>query len=260
MANISINRVSMAFGDLAVLNEISLDIADGEFVTIVGLSGCGKSTLLNLIAGLLKPTSGRVLVDGVEVTGPGPARAVVFQDASLLPWRSVVRNVEFGIEMQRRYGKKEVHELALQHLRTVGLSEFANAYPHQLSGGMRQRVNLARALIAEPEVLLMDEPFGALDAHTRENMGYELQRIWQVSRKTVIFITHSADEAVTLSDRIVVMGRQTQGVLSVLDVGLPRPRSMDVRGLPRFTELSLEIRNLLGHSAPRSAPASAVSP
>ena len=256
MARIAVDRVSMAFETdnehRFVLKDLSLDIADGEFLTIVGLSGCGKTTLLNLIAGLLTPTSGAITVDGKPVTGPGPARAVVFQDASLLPWRSVLRNVELGVEMQKRYGKEEIRERALAHLETVGLPDFANAYPHQLSGGMRQRVNLARALIAEPDVLLMDESFAALDAHTRESMGYELQRIWAESRKTVIFITHSADEAVTLSDRIVVMGRPPNGIIANLDVGLPRPRSMEVRGLPRFAELSLEIRELLSKAGARS--------
>lgn len=256
MARIAVDRVSMAFetdgAQRFVLKDLSLDIPDGQFLTIVGLSGCGKTTLLNLIAGLLTPTGGTITVDGKVVTGPGPSRAVVFQDASLLPWRSVLRNVELGVEMQKRYGKKEIRERALGHLETVGLKDFANAYPHQLSGGMRQRVNLARALIAEPDVLLMDEPFAALDAHTRESMGYELQRIWQESRKTVIFITHSADEAVTLSDKIIVMGRPPNGIIANLDVGLPRPRTMDVRGLPRFSELALEIRELLGKAGARS--------
>ena len=183
MARIIVDRISMVFGSQGttrqVLRDLSLDITDGQFITIVGLSGCGKTTLLNLVAGLLTPTSGTIAVDGTLITGPGPARAVVFQDPALLPWRTVQRNVELGLEMQRKHEKPEIKRRALKYLEMVGLRDFANDYPHQLSGGQRQRVNLARALVAEPVVLLMDEPFAALDAHTRETMGYELLRIWQ---------------------------------------------------------------------------------
>ncbi len=249
MARIVVDDIGMVFGAREVLRGLNLDIADGEFITIVGLSGCGKTTLLNLVAGLLLPTSGTITVDGVPTKGPGPARAVVFQDAALLPWRTVLRNVELGLEMQHKYEKAEVRTRALKHLEMVGLKDFANDYPHQLSGGMRQRVNLARALVAEPDVLLMDEPFAALDAHTRETMGEELLRIWQQSRKTVLFITHSADEAIMLSDRIIAMGRPPRGVIADLKVGLPRPRNVDVRGLPRFAELGLEIRALLARAS-----------
>jgi NitT/TauT family transport system ATP-binding protein len=252
MARITVDRIGMVFETRAaareVLREVSLEVADGEFVTIVGPSGCGKTTLLNLVAGLLAPTRGAIAVDGVPVTGPAPARAVVFQDAALLPWRSVLRNVELGLEMQHKYGKAEIRTRALAYLELVGLRENAADYPHQLSGGMRQRVNLARALVAEPDVLLMDEPFAALDAHTRETMGYELLRIWQQSRKTVIFITHSADEAIILSDRIVVMGRAPGRIIEDLKVALPRPRSVEVRAHPRFADLSLEIRALLARA------------
>ena len=253
MAHITVERMAMVFETQAasreVLRDVSLEIADGEFVTIVGPSGCGKTTLLNLVAGLLTPTRGTIAVDGVPITGPGPARAVVFQDAALLPWRSVVRNVELGLEMQHKYARAEIRTRALEYLDLVGLQDNAGDYLHQLSGGMRQRVNLARALIAEPDVLLMDEPFAALDAHTRETMGYELLRIWQQSRKTVIFITHSADEAIILSDRIVVMGRAPGRIIEDLTVALPRPRSVEVRALPRFAELSLEIRGLLARAS-----------
>lgn len=248
MARILVDGIGMVFGTREVLRDVHLDIADGQFITIVGLSGCGKTTLLNLVAGLLMPTSGQVTVDGVPVRGPAPARAVVFQDAALLPWRTVLRNVELGLEMQRKYGKAEIRNRALKHLEMVGLRDFANDYPHQLSGGMRQRVNLARALVAEPDVLLMDEPFAALDAYTRETMGEELLRIWQQSRKTVLFITHSADEAIMLSDRIVAMGRPPTGIIADIPVSLPRPRTMDVRGLPRFAQLGLEIRHLLARA------------
>jgi NitT/TauT family transport system ATP-binding protein len=257
MARILVDAVGMQFGPRVVLRDLHLDVADGEFITIVGLSGCGKTTLLNMIAGLLAPTRGAITVDGASIKGPGPARAVVFQDSALLPWRSVLRNVEMGLEMQRKYPRAEVRERARTHLAMVGLSNFADDYPHQLSGGMRQRVNLARALIAEPDVLLMDEPFAALDAHTRETMGEELLRIWQEHRKTVIFITHSADEAIMLSDRIVAMGRPPSGIIADLQVGLPRPRTVDVRGLPRFSELGLQIRALLAQSSadePELAP------
>ena len=249
MARIVIDGVGMQFGARVVLRDLNLDISDGEFITIVGLSGCGKTTLLNMVAGLLMPTSGAITVDGVPVRGPGPARAVVFQDPALLPWRTVLRNVEMGLEMQRKYKRTEIRTRALEHIAMVGLSDFADDYPHQLSGGMRQRVNLARALVAQPDVLLMDEPFAALDAHTRETMGEELLRIWQEHRKTVIFITHSADEAIMLSDRIIAMGRPPSGIMADLQVGLPRPRTVDVRGLPRFSELGLEIRALLARAS-----------
>lgn len=253
MARILIDRIGMVFGFREVLRDVNLEIADGEFITIVGLSGCGKTTLLNMIAGLLTPTSGQVLVDGDAVKGPGPSRAVVFQDAALLPWRTVLRNVELGLEMQKKYPKEEIRTRALKHVELVGLKNFANDYPHQLSGGMRQRVNLARALVAEPDVLLMDEPFAALDAHTRETMGYELLRIWQQSRKTVIFITHSADEAIMLSDRIIAMGKAPAGIIGDLKVDLPRPRTVEQRGLPRFAELSLQIRTFLAHGGGEAA-------
>jgi NitT/TauT family transport system ATP-binding protein len=249
MARIVVDGIAMVFGEREILRDVSLDIADGQFLTIVGLSGCGKTTLLNLVAGLLAPTAGTITVDGVPTRGPAPARAVVFQDPALLPWRTVLRNVELGLEMQRKYSKAEITARARAHVELVGLGGFSNDYPHQLSGGMRQRVNLARALVAEPEVLLMDEPFAALDAHTRESMGYELLRIWQQTRKTVIFITHSADEAIMLSDRIVAMGRPPTGIIADMEVGLPRPRTVDVRALPRFAALSLEIRGLLARAS-----------
>ena len=249
MARIVIDGISMQFGPRQVLRDLHLEIADGEFITLVGLSGCGKTTLLNLVAGLLAPTSGRIFVDGAVVHGPAPSRAVVFQDAALLPWRTVLRNVEMGLEMQRKYNKSEIRARSLKQIEMVGLKDFANDYPHQLSGGMRQRVNLARALVAEPDVLLMDEPFAALDAYTREAMGEELLRIWQRTRKTVLFITHSADEAIMLSDRIIALGRPPSGILADAKVDLPRPRTMEVRGLARFTELSLEICALLARAS-----------
>lgn len=249
MARIVIDGVGMTFGSRQVLRDVNLDIPDGQFLTIVGLSGCGKTTLLNMVAGLLAPTRGRITVDGVETKGPAPTRAVVFQDAALLPWRTVLRNVELGLEMQGKYNKAEIKKRSLEQLEMVGLKEFANDYPHQLSGGMRQRVNLARALVAEPDVLLMDEPFAALDAHTREAMGYELLRIWQQTRKTVLFITHSADEAIMLSDRIIAMGKPPNGIIGDLDVDLQRPRTVEQRGLSRFAELSLEIRHFLAQAS-----------
>jgi len=264
MARISVRHVSMAFqaptaARRLALSDVTLQVEDGEFLTIVGPSGCGKTTLLNLIAGLLRPDQGAIEVDGRPVTGPGPARAVVFQEAALLPWRTVLRNVELGLEMQHKYAKNEVGERARHFVQLVGLGDSAGHYPHQLSGGMRQRVNLARALVAEPDVLLMDEPFASLDAYTRESMGYELLRIWQETRKTVVFVTHSADEAILLSDRIIAMGTQPGRILEDLKVELPRPRSLEIRTLPRFAELGLEIRALLargmgsGLAAPNGA-------
>ena len=190
---------------LLALSDVSLSVSDGEFVAIVGPSGCGKTTLLNIVAGLLSYDIGTVAIDGKRIDGPGVDRAVVFQHASLLPWRTVAGNVRYGMELHRRFDAAQMRARTAQFISLVGLSGFERHYPSELSGGMQQRVNLARALASDPGVLLMDEPFAALDAQTREHMQTELLKIWSEARKTVLFITHQINEAVYLADRIVVM-------------------------------------------------------
>ena len=221
---------------LVALADFSLDIADGEFVTIVGPSGCGKSTFLNVVAGLTYPATGEVTVYGKPVTGPGPDRAVVFQDYALMPWRTVDANVRFGLEMQRRVDKNTPAKIK-HYIEMVGLTGFERAYPRELSGGMRQRVGLARALVTEPRLLLMDEPFAAVDAMTRELMQDELSRIVADTGQAIIFITHSVDEAITLGDRIAVVTNRPGRIKDIIKVDLPRPRSRDSRHLPAFQEL-----------------------
>ncbi len=226
--------------EFLALDAVSLAVAEGEFVAIVGPSGCGKSTLLLLINGLLHPTSGRILLNGRPVAAPGPDRALVFQEFALLPWRTVLHNVELGLEVIRKPAAAR-RELARENLRRVGLSAFERYYQHQLSGGMRQRVGIARALAVGPEVLLMDEPFGALDAQTRQIMGAELLRIWERDRKTILFVTHDIDESIYLADRVVVMSANPGRVLEVLPITLPRPRDFEARNSPAFVEYRRRI-------------------
>ena len=194
----------------AALQDVDLQVMEGEFLSIVGPSGCGKTTFLSVVDGLIPATAGTITVDGREVNAPGPDRAMVFQDASLLPWRTVLGNVVYGLECQR-VPAREARERARHFIDMVGLSGFEQHYPHELSGGMQQRVNLARALVMDPQILLMDEPFAALDAQTRELMQEELLQIWLKARKTVLFITHQIDEAIFLSDRVVVFTARGQG-------------------------------------------------
>ncbi|WP_239073327.1 ABC transporter ATP-binding protein [Sediminihabitans luteus] len=221
---------------LVAVDDLSLDVAAGELVTVVGPSGCGKSTLLDLVAGLSTPTSGRILVDGREVTGPGLDRGIVFQQYALLPWRSAQRNVELGLEA-RGLPAPERRRVAREKLELVGLAGFEDRYPHELSGGMKQRVAIARALAFDPEVLLMDEPFAALDAQTREQLQDELLRIWRATGKTIVFITHGIEEAVYLGQRVVVLSGRPGRVRTVIDVDLPRGDELagtDLRTDPRF--------------------------
>ena len=228
------------------IREASLDIREREFVTLIGPSGCGKSTLLRIIGGLIDPTSGRV-----EVRGHSPLEAqrtkdigFVFQQPALLPWRSVERNIELPFELNRGAGSERLCSTD-EILALVGLGAFAKAHPYQLSGGMQQRVAIARALIFDPALLLMDEPFGALDEITRAGMRYELLRIWGDTRKTVLFVTHSIAEAIVLSDRVVVMSPRPGEIREVIDITLPRPRNEDVESTPEFVRIADHLRHLL---------------
>jgi NitT/TauT family transport system ATP-binding protein len=218
------------------LRNISLQVQAGEFISIVGASGCGKTTLLRIVDGLIPPTRGEIRVDGRAVSTPGPDRGFVFQQDALFPWRTVLDNVIFGLEVQGT-SKREARERADGLIHLVGLAGFEQHFPHELSGGMRQRANLARALTIDPDILLMDEPFASLDAQTREIMQAELLRIWRSNRKTVMFVTHQIDEAVYLADRVVVMTSRPGQVKAVLEVDIPRPRDLSVKRTPVFLEL-----------------------
>jgi ABC-type nitrate/sulfonate/bicarbonate transport system ATPase subunit len=232
-------------GELTVLDGVSFDVANNEFVSILGPSGCGKTTLIRIIAGLIGADSGDVLVDGRPVTAPGSERCMVFQNFGLLPWRNVQSNVEFGLEVSELTRSERI-EIAAKYIDLVGLKGFEHYYPHQISGGMQQRVGIARALARDPQILLMDEPFGAIDAQTREQMQEELLRIWNTTDKTVLFVTHSIDEAIFLSDRIVMLQPHPGRVRCIVEVDLPRPRlSLDLQGTPKFIALRQEIRALL---------------
>jgi NitT/TauT family transport system ATP-binding protein len=214
-------------------------------MAIVGPSGCGKTSLLNIVAGLLPYEEGSVRIDGNRVQGPGVDRAVVFQHASLLPWRTIAGNIRYGMEMQRRFDEATMCQRADYFLKLVGLSGFEKHYPSELSGGMQQRVNLARALAADPTVLLMDEPFAALDAQTREFMQSELLKIWSKARKTVLFITHQINEAVYLADRVAVMSARPGRVKDVFRIPFERPRSLHLKREPRFLEVEDQIWQLI---------------
>jgi NitT/TauT family transport system ATP-binding protein len=226
------------------LSDVDLRIEKGELITIVGPSGCGKSTLLMLVAALLRPTRGKVALNGQAVAKPGSDRALVFQDFALLPWRTVLKNVELGLELKGISGAERT-AVAKRYLAMVGLRAFENSYPHQLSGGMRQRVGIARALSVDPEVLLMDEPFGALDAQTRQVMGSELLRIWERDRKTILFVTHDIDEAIYLADRIVVMSASPGRIINEITVDLPRPRGLEIRNSAAFNTYRETLWSLL---------------
>jgi NitT/TauT family transport system ATP-binding protein len=243
-AKLSVRGLTKYYDDLEVLSEIGVDVADGEFVSIVGPSGCGKTTFLRIIDGLEPFDAGTVSIDGRQVTKPGPDRAFVFQDDSLQPWRTVWSNAAIGLEIQGRLNTTE-HAHVDQLIELVGLKGFEKYYPRQLSGGMRQRVNLARALAVHPEVLLMDEPFAALDAQTREIMQTELLRIWSAAKSTVLFITHQIDEAVYLSDRVLVFGRRPGRIQEDIAIDLPRPRDPSVKRTPQFIEYVGHIWSLI---------------
>jgi NitT/TauT family transport system ATP-binding protein len=228
---------------LQALEAVGLDIKPGEFVSIVGPSGCGKTTLLRLVAGLLVPSSGKVLVGGVEVAEPRPDTGLVFQQALLLPWFSVLRNVLLPVDVQGRR-IADYQDRARDLIRMVGLGGFEKRLPSELSGGMQQRVALARALVHNPKILLMDEPFAALDAMTREAMNIELQRIWMENYKTVLFVTHGIPESVFLSDRVVVMTARPGRVAAVIDIPFARPRPAQLLGTAEFAAVVAKIRNI----------------
>jgi NitT/TauT family transport system ATP-binding protein len=228
MALLEVKSVSKLFNadgkQMEALHDINLNIGENEFVCFIGPSGCGKTTLLRIIAGLEEPSSGEIRLEGLPIKGPGPEMGMVFQEYSLFPWRTVLDNVAFGLEL-KSIPKDERYSKAKQYLKMVGLERFEKRYPHELSGGMKQRVAIARALVNEPKALLMDEPFGALDAQTRNTMQSELLRIWEEERKTVIFVTHSVDEAIYLADRIVIMSARPGKIKDVIRIDLSRPRS-----------------------------------
>ena len=251
---IRIDGVSKTFAvrdgaTFTALDDVTLTVAPGEFLVVVGPSGCGKSTLLDLISGLTKPSSGRILLDGKAVTGPALDRGIVFQQYALLPWRTAQRNVEFALEAQPRLdrlNRKGRAERAREYLDLVGLSGFEDRYPHELSGGMRQRVAIARALVADPAVLLMDEPFAALDAQTRDGLQEELLRIWHKTGTTIVFITHGIDEAVYLGQRVAVMTSRPGRIKKVVDVRLgDRQADDDVRSSPEFAAYRHRVWSLL---------------
>jgi NitT/TauT family transport system ATP-binding protein len=220
---------------------VDLEVRDGEFVAIVGPSGCGKTTFLNAVDGLIPIAGGSLTLDGAEITRPGRDRAMVFQQPGLLPWRTVLGNVIFGVEAQGTMTKSEALEGAKRRIELVGLAGFEDAYPTELSGGMQQRVNLARALLTDPEMLLMDEPFAALDAQTREMMQGELLKIWNRDRKTALFITHDIKEAIYLADRVIVFTKRPGRVKNVVEVKLPRPRDLRIKRDPVFLAYEDEI-------------------
>jgi NitT/TauT family transport system ATP-binding protein len=241
---LTVRFASRGMDEVTAIDTLSFSVDQAEFVTIVGPSGCGKSTLLAVIDGLVPAQSGRVLLNGQAVVDPGPDRAMVFQDSALFPWRTVQANVEFGLQM-RGVDAARRRDVARRYLSMVGLTAFARHYPHALSGGMRQRVGIARALAVNPTILLMDEPFGALDAQTRELMGVELLRIWDQDRKTVIFVTHSIEEAVYLGDRVIVLTARPAKVKREIRIDLPRPRDQHMRTHPEFTKYRQLIWDLL---------------
>lgn len=243
---IKISNVSKVFqsrqGDVVALDNVSMDIMKNEFITIVGPSGCGKSTLLNLIGGLYSPTSGAIYNEGEEISGISTDRGIVFQQYALFPWLTVRGNVEFGLKMQG-YKKEEAYKTALKYIEMVELEDFIESYPKELSGGMKQRVAIARAYAANPSVLLMDEPFGALDAQTRTQLQEELLHTWEKEKKTCFFITHDVDEAIVLGQKVVIMSARPGRIKEIVDINIPYPRSQATKMEPAFLEVKNYIWN-----------------
>lgn len=227
-------------GRMIALNGVDLDIMENEFICVVGPSGCGKSTLLNIIAGLLEPTSGAVYVDGKKVEGTGTERGVVFQQYALFPWLTVMKNVMFGLKL-KGMGDEEAKEIAMKYIKMVQLEDFVDSYPKELSGGMKQRVAIARAYAVQPEVLLMDEPFGALDAQTRTQLQSELITTWQEEKKTCFFITHDVEEAIILATKVIVMSARPGRIKTIIDINLPYPRTQELKMSKEFLELKAKI-------------------
>ena len=251
MSYLSIEHLDKSFvrGNLAsqVLKDINLNIAKGEFISIIGHSGCGKSTVLNIVAGLLDPSLGGVILDGKEVRGPGPDRSMVFQNHSLLPWLTVYENVEVAVNklFKRSMGKRERRDWIEHNLALVNMGHALNKYPQEISGGMKQRVGIARALAMKPKVLLLDEPFGALDDMTRQNLNLELLRIWTEKPATTLMVTHGISEAIFLSDRVAVMSPRPGRVKEIIEVDLPRPRLPEMQRTPEFHALVDQASELL---------------
>lgn len=247
MAHLSITNVSKSFAQTEVIVPQSLEVEDGEFVALLGPSGCGKSTLLQIINGLVSADTGKILLNGEDITGKtGFGRGMVFQGADLFPWRTAMENVAFGLEIMG-VSKAERTERAMHYLHLVGLKGFEHAWPHQLSGGMQQRVGIARAFCIQPSLLMMDEPFGALDVQTRDILQDELVRIWEAERKMVLFVTHGIEEALYLADRILVFSKRPARVLREIHVPFARPRHDDMKLSPEFVQLRREIAELLRH-------------
>ncbi len=227
-------------GEITALNGVDLDIKENEFVCVVGPSGCGKSTLLNIIGGLDKPTEGKVTIDGEEVDGPSPEHGIVFQQYALFPWLTVEKNIQFGLKLQGKT-PEEREAITQKYLKVVGLEKFAKSYPKELSGGMKQRVAIARAYAVNPKVLLMDEPFGALDAQTRVQLQTELLKTWEEEQKTCFFITHDVEEAIVLAQRVIIMSARPSRVKDIVEIDIPYPRDQATKMSPRFLELKNRI-------------------
>jgi NitT/TauT family transport system ATP-binding protein len=243
---ISFDNVSVSFGDLKVVDGVSFGIADREFVSVIGPSGCGKTTMMNIVAGFVKPTSGSVLLDGKPITGPGPERGVIFQEYGVFPWLTVKENIAFGLKLSaNRVPDAEREEICARYMRLMGLADFADAYPKTLSGGMRQRLAIARAYAVRPQFLLMDEPFGALDAQTRSNMQDLLLEVLAAERKTVMLITHSVEEAIYLSSKILVVTARPSRIREVIEVPFGYPRDDKLHETHEFVELRSHIRDLV---------------
>ena len=235
-----VKKFTTSKGETVALNGVDLDIHENEFVCVVGPSGCGKSTLLNIIGGLETPTEGTVTVDGKEVEGPGPDRGIVFQQYALFPWLTVEENVKFGLKLQKK-PKDEVDEIANRYIKMVELQDFAKSYPKELSGGMKQRVAIARAYAMNPHVLLMDEPFGALDAQTRTQLQSELLKTWRDEKKTCFFVTHDIEEAIILAQRVVIMYARPGRVKEIVPIDIGYPRTQETKMTPEFLELKNHI-------------------
>jgi NitT/TauT family transport system ATP-binding protein len=246
--NVSVDRVSKVYATrgepIVALEECSLDFEPGQFVSIVGPSGCGKSTLMLMVAGLVPMSSGSITIGSTPVSGPYTDLGIVFQEPVLLDWRKVLSNVLLQVELRRGYDKKRYRSRAMELLELVGLGGFEDRYPFELSGGMRQRVSICRALVHDPPLLLMDEPFGALDALSRDQLNLDLQDIWLQSQKTVLFVTHSISEAIFLADRVAVFSPRPGRIVEVLDIDLPRPRPLSIRETPEFGRYASEIRGI----------------